>query len=77
MKKRWIFWWIGNIFWLILFVIGTAVIWLREMDGAGVPQTPELKLLAFFILLIAFAFPILIQGVWSIINLGVGRNREQ
>ncbi|MFC7747169.1 DUF3923 family protein [Lentibacillus kimchii] len=23
---------------------GTAVIWLREVDGAGVPQTPEIKL---------------------------------
>ncbi|MDI4707177.1 DUF3923 family protein, partial [Pseudoalteromonas shioyasakiensis] len=68
MKKRWYFWWIGNIFWIIIFVIGLAIIWLREVDGAGVTQTPELKLLAFIVLLIAFIIPTIIQGVWLIVN---------
>ncbi|PFN21870.1 DUF3923 family protein [Bacillus cereus] len=69
MKRRWIYWWIGNIFWIIIFGILAAIIWLREVDGAGVTQTPELKLVAFIVLLIAFILPIIIQAVWLIVNL--------
>ncbi|MBJ3791133.1 DUF3923 domain-containing protein, partial [Bacillus sp. OA1] len=29
MKKRWISWWIGNLFWIIVFGIWAAIIWLR------------------------------------------------
>ncbi|MGG5738003.1 MULTISPECIES: DUF3923 family protein [Bacillus cereus group] len=75
MKKRWISWWIGNIFWIIVFGIWAAIIWLRDVDGAGVTQTPELKLVAFIVLLIAFILPILIQVVWLIVNLRKGRKK--
>ncbi|GAB1766933.1 DUF3923 family protein [Priestia megaterium] len=68
MKRRWISWWIANIIWIILFIVGTAVVWTREVDGAGVTQTPQLKLLAFIVLLIAFAFPLIIQIIWLIVN---------
>ncbi|MEJ9226656.1 DUF3923 family protein [Priestia aryabhattai] len=68
MKRRWISWWTANIIWIILFVVGTAVVWTREVDGAGVTQTPELKLFAFIVLLIAFIFPLIIQVIWLIIN---------
>lgn len=54
--------------WIILFAIGTVVVWTREVDGAGVTQTPELKLLAFIVLLIAFIFPLIIQVIWLIVN---------
>jgi hypothetical protein len=54
--------------WIILFAIGTVVVWTREVDGAGVTQTPELKLLAFIVLLIAFIFPWIIQVIWLIVN---------
>jgi len=67
-KRRWISWWIANIIWIILFVVGTAVVWTREVDGVGVTQTPELKLFAFIVLLIAFIFPLIIQVIWLIIN---------
>ncbi len=76
MKKRWLFWWISNIFWVVLFTIGTAFIWLRKIDGAGVIQTPELKLVAFLVLLIAFVIPLIIQIAWLIINLVVGNNKK-
>jgi len=66
-KSRWISWWIANIIWIILFVVGTAVVWTREVDGAGVTQTPELKLFAFIMLLIVFIFPLIIQVIWLII----------
>ncbi|MED1715047.1 MULTISPECIES: DUF3923 family protein [Bacillus] len=75
MKKRWIFWWICNIFWMAVFVMGTALVWLRDVDGAGVTQTPELKLIAFIVLLVAFIFPFIIQVVWLIVNLKTGSSK--
>ncbi|MED4020495.1 DUF3923 family protein [Priestia aryabhattai] len=74
MKRRWISWWIANIIWIILFVVGTAVVWTREVDGAGVTQTLELKLFAFIVLLIAFIFPLIIQVIWLIINLKTSKH---
>ncbi|MBY0007655.1 DUF3923 domain-containing protein [Priestia aryabhattai] len=74
MKRRWISWWIANIIWIILFVVGTAVVWTREVDGAGVTQTLELKLFAFIVLLIAFIFPLIIQVMWLIINLKTSKH---
>ncbi|HGE5809806.1 DUF3923 family protein [Bacillus mycoides] len=54
---------------MTIFGILAAIIWLREVDGAGVTQTPELKLVAFIVLLIAFILPIIIQSIWLIVNL--------
>jgi len=68
MKKRWVFWWILNIFWLAIFIVGTIFIFLREVDGAGAYQTTEIKLISFLVLLIAFMFPFIIQIIWLIIN---------
>jgi len=73
-KRRWVSWWIANIIWIILFVVGTAVVWTREVDGAGVTQTLELKLFAFIVLLIAFIFPLIIQVIWLIINLKTSKH---
>ncbi|RIJ66952.1 DUF3923 family protein [Rummeliibacillus sp. POC4] len=73
MKKQWIFWWLANIIWIILFAVGSAVVWLRTVDGAGVTQTIELKLVAFIVLLSAFIIPFLFQMVWMIVNLKKGR----
>jgi len=67
-KRRWISWWIANMIWIILFAVGTVVVWTREVDGAGVTQTSALKLLAFIVLLIAFIFPLIIQVIWLIVN---------
>lgn len=69
MRKRWILWWIANAIWLVLFALGSFVIWTREVDGAGVTQTPELRWVAFIVLLIAFIFPLIIQVVWLMVNL--------
>ena len=68
MKRRWISWWIANMIWIILFAVGTVVVWTREVDGAGVTQTPQLKLLAFIVLLIALIFPLIVQVIWLIFN---------
>ncbi|WP_342511749.1 DUF3923 family protein [Sporosarcina sp. FSL K6-1522] len=76
MKKLWLFWWIANIFWFAIFAIGTIFIWIREVDGAGVTQTPEAKLAAFIVLLIAFTLPVIIQVVWLIVNLIINSNKK-
>lgn len=76
MKVSWISWWIVNLFWFVLFVIGSVFIWIREVDGAGVYQTPEAKLIAFIVLVIAFIFPLIIQLIWLIINLVVSRKSK-
>ncbi|KRG14902.1 DUF3923 family protein [Lederbergia galactosidilytica] len=76
MKKRWIFWWLVTILWMIILGAGTAFIWLREVDGAGVIQTPEAKFASFIVLLIAFLFPILIQVIWLIVNLVTNSNKK-
>ncbi|KAB8135738.1 DUF3923 family protein [Gracilibacillus oryzae] len=76
MRKRWIFWWVVNGFWLVLFAAGTAFVWMREVDGADVIQTPEVKLASFIVLLIAAIFPIMIQIIWLIANLVTGSNKK-
>ena len=44
--------------------------------GPGVTQTPELKLIAFIVLLIAFILPIIIQVVWLLVNLRKSRKNN-
>lgn len=76
MKISWIFWWITNIFWMILFVVGTVFVWSREIDGSGAVQTPETKMLSFIVLLFAFLIPAIIQVIWLIINLVINNNKK-
>lgn len=66
----------GNIFWIIAFGILPAIIWLREVEGAGVTQTPEIKSISLIVLLIAFIIPIFIQVVWLIINLRMSKKNK-
>ena len=35
-----------------------TIIWLRDVDGAGVIQTPEIKSISLIVLLIAFIIPV-------------------
>lgn len=76
MKKRWILWWVCNIFWFTLLLIGSIFVWIREVDGTGAVQTPELKMLAFIVLLMAFIIPVGIQVVWLIINVFTTRKKN-
>lgn len=76
MKKLWLFWWIANAFWIVIFAVGLAFVWLREVDGAGVTQTLEAKLASAIVLLIAFIFPVIIQVLWLIVNLLSNSNKK-
>ena len=58
------FWWISSFFWFILFTVTAIVIGVRDVDGAGVEQTPELRIIAFIVLGVAFLFVLLCQLVF-------------
>lgn len=77
MKISWIFWWIANIFWFSIFTVLTLIIWIRKVDGTGAVQTPELRLLAFGILLIAFILPLIFQIIWLIVNVLITKNNQE
>ena len=77
MKVSWIFWWIVNGFWLLLFMSGAIFLWVREVDATGAIQTTELKIISIFTLLFVFLFPFIIQVIWAIINFIVGKKRTE
>lgn len=63
-EKRVKFWWIVNVFWLVIFSILAIIIGIREVDGAGMVQTPEIRMLAFLVLGAAFICILIIQLIW-------------
>ncbi|MFJ3390419.1 MULTISPECIES: DUF3923 family protein [unclassified Lysinibacillus] len=54
-------WWALNIVWLFIFAAGAIFIGVREVDFAGVVQTPEVRMVSFIILGILFLFVVLFQ----------------
>ncbi|MDH5161753.1 DUF3923 family protein [Heyndrickxia oleronia] len=57
-------WWVANVFWLVIFAILAIIIGTRQVDGAGVVQTPEIRIITFIILGVAFVFILIIQLIW-------------
>ncbi|MFJ8460212.1 DUF3923 family protein [Lysinibacillus xylanilyticus] len=57
-------WWAINIVWLIIFAVGAIFIGVREVDAAGVVQTPEIKMISFAILGIVFIVVVLFQLIF-------------
>ncbi|MGW8426740.1 DUF3923 family protein [Peribacillus simplex] len=57
-------WWVANVFWLVIFSILAIVIGTRQVDGAGIVQTPEIRIITFIILGVAFVFILIIQLIW-------------
>ena len=57
-------WWATSLLWLALFGAIATFIAVREADAAGVEQTPELRLIAFSVLGVAFVFVLLCQLVF-------------
>lgn len=47
-------WWIVNIFWIVIFAVTAILIGVRDVDGAGVPQTTQTKLVTLLILAVMF-----------------------
>lgn len=59
-----IMWWAINIVWLFIFAVGAIFIGVREVDAAGVVQTPEIKMISFAILGIVFIVVVLFQLIF-------------
>ena len=57
-------WYATSLLWLALFGATAVFIAVREVDGAGAVQTPELRLIAFAVLGVAFVFVLLCQLVF-------------
>lgn len=57
-------WWATNIVWLFIFGALGIFIGVRGIDGAGMVQTPEIRLISFGVLGIAFIFVVLIQLIF-------------
>ena len=57
-------WWAINIVWLIIFAVGSIFIGVREVDAAGVAQTPEIKMISFAVLGIVFIVVVLFQLIF-------------
>ncbi len=69
MKTSWIIWWIVTVFWIITFAGMSLAILIRKVDGSGMVQSPEARMYALIVLLIAYIIPFIIQIVWLIINI--------
>ena len=60
-------WKISGLIVLIIWIVVAALIWFRNVDGAGVAQTVQLKEITLLIWLI-FAIPVTIGDiVWFVI----------
>lgn len=60
-------WKISGLIVLIIWIVVAALIWFRNVDGAGVAQTVQLKEITLLIWLI-FAIPVIIGYiVWFVI----------
>ncbi|MFB7159434.1 DUF3923 family protein [Lysinibacillus sp. NPDC056232] len=59
-------WWALNIVWLFIFTAGAIFIGVRQVDYAGVVQTPEVRMVSFIILGIVFLFVVLFQLMFLI-----------
>ena len=57
-------WWCANVFWVLIFSILALIVGIRKVDGSGVVQTPEIKIITFIILGVAFIFVLVIQLIW-------------
>ncbi|WP_397538927.1 DUF3923 family protein [Rummeliibacillus pycnus] len=57
-------WWGANVFWLVIFSLLAIIIGTRQVDGAGIVQTPEIRIITFIILGVVFMFILIVQLIW-------------
>lgn len=77
MKISWIAWWTVNVILFIAFIASSIFVWMRSVDAAGVEQTYTVKMISFFVLLLAFLIPLAIQITWMIIHLVIANNQKR
>lgn len=57
-------WWGANVIWLVIFSLIAIIIGTRQVDGAGIVQTPEIRIISFIILGVVFMFILIVQLIW-------------
>lgn len=65
MKNKWL--WI-NVVQSIVFIIVSAIIWLRKYDGAGISQNTSSKWISWIIWIILWAVILVIEGIIYLIQ---------
>lgn len=64
MKKTWM---IVSIVEIFVFVLLSIFIFTRKVDGSGLVQTPEVKMITWYVLDAPFVLLVIVQVVWGII----------
>lgn len=64
MKKTWM---IVSIVEIFVFVLLSIFIFTRKVDGSGLVQTPEVKMITWYVLDVPFVLSVIVQVVWGII----------
>ncbi|WP_142427443.1 DUF3923 family protein [Enterococcus durans] len=57
-------WKVVNILELVIFVVGILFLWFRKVDGNGVVNTTNNKMVSIAILVIFFIILAIIQLIW-------------
>ncbi|MCP9613298.1 DUF3923 family protein [Levilactobacillus brevis] len=64
MKKTWM---IVSIVEIFVFVLLSIFIFTRKVDESGLVQTPEVKMITWYVLDVPFVPLVIVQVVWGII----------
>ena len=57
-------WKVVNILELVIFVVGILFLWFRKVDGSGVVNTTNNKMVSISMLVVFFIILAIIQLVW-------------
>lgn len=57
-------WKVVNILELVIFVVGILFLWFRKVDGSGVVNTTNNKMVSIAMLVIFFIILAIIQLIW-------------
>ncbi|WP_373880227.1 DUF3923 family protein [Levilactobacillus brevis] len=52
---------------MFVFVLLSIFIFTRKVDGSGLVQTPEVKMITWYVLDVPFVLLVIVQVVWGII----------
>ncbi|MGD7020104.1 DUF3923 family protein [Levilactobacillus brevis] len=52
---------------IFVFVLLLIFIFTRKVDGSGLVQTPEVKMITWYVLDVPFVLLVIVQVVWGII----------
>lgn len=75
MKLGFKIWSLVTILEIITYGIFSLMIFIRNVDGSGVVQTPRIKMLTWFLLSGFYLFFFIIQIIWFVIMKVINKNK--